>query len=211
MQARFKTYCQQWSADVSHIAEEKERMAYFQRRLPELLLDRDTVRAIMVSMTQGNKWPDLRQSGLFTHEILLYLDPGHRFSIRLYFHPAGTHTDIHDHTSWGVSGAPFGALSVIQYHCDGGIEQNHAHIRRIRQAVFKPGEVDLTLPWDQGIHQTGSGNDAPNVMISAYGRPGRRLYVHRFDAANGTVERIYPPRLLRRMLAKEVLEAFGAR
>ena len=62
-------------------------------------------------MARGRSWPDLRAAGLFAHEVLLYLDPGRRFSLRLYFHPAGEHTVIHDHTSWGVSGTPDGRYS----------------------------------------------------------------------------------------------------
>ncbi len=205
---RFQKYCQKWSSDIARIAKESDRIAYFQRHLPVLLLDQITVRSILASMTQGLKWPDLRQSGIFTHEILLYLDPGRRFSIRLYFHPPHTHTDIHDHTSWGISGTPFGRLSVIGYRCDGEIQQDRAPIHRTRQITLLPGEVDLTRPWDAGIHQTGSADDAPNVMISAYGRPGRRLYVNRFEADTGAVERIYPPRMLRRRLAEAALRAF---
>lgn len=57
-----------------------------------------------------------------------------------------------------------------------------------------------------GIHQTGSVDDALNVMISAYGHPGRRLYINLFEADTGKVERRYPARLQRRMLAKEALK-----
>ena len=61
-----------------------------------------------------------------------------------------------------------------------------------------------------GVHQTGSMDDTINVMISAYGRPGRRLYVHRIDPDTGAAERIYPPRLLRRMLARKALKEISS-
>jgi predicted metal-dependent enzyme (double-stranded beta helix superfamily) len=208
METQFHNYCRKWSDDIAQIGDEGERMAYFQRQLPELLLDRDTVRRVMMKTARGGRWPDLRRSGLFSHEVLLYLDPSRRFSIRLYFHPPQSHTDIHDHTSWGVSGTPFGRLSVINYTYKGDLRDEHVRLYRLHQKVLLPGEVDLTRPWDEGIHQTGSPDDRLNVMISAYGRPGRRLYINCFNAESGRVKRLYPPRLLRRMLAKEALAAF---
>lgn len=207
METQFDSYCRKWSADVSGITDDHQRMAYFQEHLPQLLLDRGTVRSVLNHMSCGRKWPDLRYGGLFSHEVLLYLDPSRRFSIRLYFHPPRTHTDIHDHTGWGVSGTPFGRLSVISYTCTGDIESGRVGIHRDEQRLLQPGEVDLTHPWMDGIHQTGSVDGAINVMISAYGRPGRRLYVHRIDADTGVAERIYPPRLLRRILAREALKS----
>ncbi|MEJ2153989.1 MAG: hypothetical protein P8X96_01495 [Desulfobacteraceae bacterium] len=210
MDAQFESYCRKWSADVSEIPDEQLRMAYFQKHLPQLLLDRETVQTILNHMIHGRKWPDLRYGGLFSHEVLLYLDPSRRFSIRLYFHPPHTHTAIHDHTGWGVSGSPFGRLSVISYTCTGGIESGRVGIHRQGQKILQPGEVDLTLPWLEGVHQTGSANNTLNIMISAYGRPGRRLYVNRIDADTGVAERIYPPRLLRRILAREALKMISS-
>ncbi len=208
MDAQFERYCRKWSADVAAISDDEKRMAYFEKQLPQLLLDRDAVHAVLTHMVRGKKWPDVRYSGLFNHEVMLYLDPSRRFSIRLYFHPPKTHTDVHDHTGWGVSGTPFGRLSVIGYSCEGDIETGRVQIRRDDQKILMPGEVDLTHPWMDGIHQTGSVDDTINVMISAYGRPGRRLYVHRIDPETGVAERIYPPRLLRRMLAKKAITAY---
>ena len=206
MDAQFERYCRRWSADVSQITDEKRRMAYFQEHLPQLLRDGETVLSVLNRMTRGRKWPDLRYGGLFSHEVLLYLDPSRRFSIRLYFHPPHAHTDVHDHTGWGVSGTPFGRLSVISYSCTGDPDNGRVDIHREEQRILQPGEVDLTPAWMDGIHQTGSMDDGVNVMISAYGRPGRRLYVQRFDPGTGAVERIYPSRLLRRMLAEEALK-----
>ena len=127
MDARFERYCLKWSADVAEIKDDGKRMAYFQEHLPHLLLDRDTIHAVLDHMKKGTVWPDLRYTGLFIHEVMLYLDPSRRFSIRLYFHPPHTHTDVHDHTGWGVSGTPFGRLSVIGYNCEGDIETGRVH------------------------------------------------------------------------------------
>jgi hypothetical protein len=115
---------------------------------------------------------------------------------------------IHDHTSWGISGCPAGRLSVISYRLEGQAGNGRAVPIPNAPVVLTPGQVTVTRPWDQGIHQTGSPDDDPSVMISVYGRPGRRLYVNTYDLQTGRVTRRYPPKLLRRMLAKQSLKIF---
>lgn len=207
MDPQLQNYCSRWTTHVAAMDEQDQdaRVSYFREQLPLLLLDHHVIRSVLKRMAQGRQWPDLRRPGIFNHEVLLYLDPSRRFSLRLYFHPPRTHTVIHDHTSWGISGTPFGKLSVISYTRNGKIKNGHARLYPKSQRVLAPGEVDLTLPWDDGIHKTGSADDRLNVMISIYGRPGRRLYVNRYDETSGRVERLYPPRLLRRNLAGEAL------
>ncbi len=190
---------------MDDITAEQDRMAYFKDQLPSLLLDRTAVEPVLENMANGRPWPDLRNAGLFANEIVLYLDPGRRFSIRLYLHPPNDHTVIHDHTSWGISGCPFGRLSVISFRLDGWDGNDRAVVTPRAPVVLTPGQVSATRPWDRGIHQTGSPDDDPSVMISAYGRPGRRLYINTYDRQTGRVTRRYPPKLLRRMLAGEAL------
>lgn len=206
MHPQFETYCKRWSADVARIAEQESRMAYFQEHLPALLLDRQTVRAVLTQINQGKTWLNLKKANLFSHEVRLYLDPSRRFSIRLYFHPPHTHTDIHDHTSWGVSGTPYGRLSVIRYDCEGDMAKGQVQLQRKEQKILQPGEVDLTHAWKPGIHQTGSVDDEVNVMISVYGAPGRRLYLNVFDGETGRVTRVYPRRMMLRRLAGDALD-----
>lgn len=193
---------------MDDITVEQDRMAYFRGQLPSLLLDREVVEPVLENMVKGRSWPNLRSPGLFVHEILLYMDPGRRFSLRLYLHPANGHTVIHDHSSWGISGCPAGRLSVISYRLDGRVGDDRAVLTPRAPVVLTPGQVTVTRPLDQGIHQTGSPDDDPSVMISVYGRPGRRLYVNTYDLQTGRVIRRYPTRLLRRMLAKESLRIF---
>ena len=199
--------CRRWSDEVAGINREEDRMAYFQKHLPELLLDRAAVLPVLENMAKGRPWPDLRDPGLFAHEVLLYLDPSRRFSLRAYFHPPHTHSDIHDHTSWGISGSPFGRLSVIGYACTEPDADGRVTLTRMRHVILPAGQVDVTLPWNRGVHQTGSPDDDMNMMLSVYGRPGRRLYIQIFHAATGEVRRRYPPKILRRMLARQTLAA----
>ena len=43
-------------------------------------------------------------------------------------------------------------------------------------------------------------------MISVYGSPMRRLYINRFDYKASKVEKQYPPRIKKKMLAAEALK-----
>jgi hypothetical protein len=43
-------------------------------------------------------------------------------------------------------------------------------------------------------------------MISIYGSPIRRPYINRFDYKANTVEKVYPPRIRKKMLAIEALK-----
>lgn len=208
MTPEIAAYCRKWSHAMDEITAEQDRMAYFQSHLPGLLLDHVCVKKILENMSKGRPWPDLKDPGLFAHEVLLYLDPGRRFSLRIYLHPPNDHTEIHDHTSWGISGCPVGSLSIITYQANRQATDNRVVLTKREPVILKPGQVTVTLPWDRGIHQTGSPDEVPSIMISVYGRPGRRLYVNTYDLQSGEVTRRYPPKLLRRRLAKDALHSF---
>jgi hypothetical protein len=44
-------------------------------------------------------------------------------------------------------------------------------------------------------------------MVSVYGTPLRRLFIQRFNLETGRVQRIFPPRVQKRMLAEQALKA----
>ena len=67
-------------------------------------------------------------------------------------------------------------------------------------------EIELTRPLNKGIHQTGNPVDGTTIMISVYGSPIRRLYINRFDYKANKVERLYPPRIKKKMLALQALK-----
>jgi hypothetical protein len=147
MNPEIASCCRRWSKAMDDIAVEQDRMAYFQEQLPSLLLDRAAVEPVLENMAKGRPWPDLRDPGLFAHELLLYLDPGRRFSLRLYLHPANDHTVIHDHSSWGISGCPAGRLSVITYRLDGRAGNDRGAVLTPRApVVLTPGQVTVTRP-----------------------------------------------------------------
>jgi predicted metal-dependent enzyme (double-stranded beta helix superfamily) len=200
--------CRKWAADVGAITKSQDRLAYFQDELPALLSNRALLEHLLKGLIIGNPYPDLRQETFFDNELILYRDPSRLFSLRLYIFGAGEHTSVHDHTSWGVSGSAFGKLEVVRYRReDKGADPGRAQLALLGNVLLRPGETEKTLPLDQGIHCTGNPAEGATLMVSVYGTPLRRLYIQRFNLETGSVHRVFPPRLKKRMLAEQALKA----
>jgi predicted metal-dependent enzyme (double-stranded beta helix superfamily) len=200
--------CRKWAADVGAIDNRQDRLAYFQDELPALLSKRALFEGVLKGITNGKPYPDVRQETFFDNEVILYRDPARLFSLRLYIFGAGEHTSVHDHTSWGVSGSAFGQLEVVRYRReDDGLNPDQAQLTLAGRLVLWPGEIETTLPLDQGIHSTGSTNEETTLMVSVYGTPLRRLYIQRFNLESGSVRRLFSPRLKKKMLAEQALKA----
>ena len=201
--------CKHWSESIEKISGDAERIKFFQDELPGFLGNQSLFVILLNNIKGGSPYPDLRQAQMIDDEILLYLHPGRLFSLRMFLYGAGDYTPIHDHNSWGVSGAAIGELGVIRYarEDDGAIE-GYARLRQTDRLKFQPGEIELTRPLNEGIHQTGNPGQGITIMISVYGSPVRRLYINRFDVEHDRVERLYPPRIKKKMLAAQALKNF---
>jgi predicted metal-dependent enzyme (double-stranded beta helix superfamily) len=199
--------CNRWSEAVEGIAGNAARMKYFQNELSGFLRNQAVFEKLLRNMKNGSPYPDLRQAQMIDDEILLYLNPRRLFSLRMFLYGPGDYTPIHDHSSWGVSGAAVGELGVIRYvrEDDGSVEA-YAQLLQAAPVYLQPGEIELTRPLNEGIHQTGNPVDGTTIMISIYGSPIRRPYINRFDYKANTVEKVYPPRIRKKMLAIEALK-----
>ncbi|UCF92268.1 MAG: hypothetical protein JSW39_29050 [Desulfobacterales bacterium] len=199
--------CARWSKSFEKFTDNAARIDFVRNELPALLGSRSLFIGILRSITRGATYPDLRQAMIFEDEMILYLQPQRLFSLRMFIYGPEDFTPVHDHTSWGVSGSALGDLSVVKYRRDDdGLQDGYARLRRMEQLTLKPGETDVTLPLNQGIHQTGNSTAATIIMISVYGRPLRRLYINRFDIENNRVYKMFPPRMKKRRLAQQALE-----
>jgi len=206
LQKQLQMICQTWAAAIKTIGGREGRIAFFEAELPALLVNRPLFEGVLKGILSGSPYPDLRQETLFGNELILYLDPGRMFSLRLYLFGPGEHTSVHDHTSWGVFGSAFGKLEVVRYRReDDGTDPDQAQLSLSRRLVLRPGETETTLPFDQGIHRTGNPGDGTTLMVSVYGTPLRRLYIQRFNLENGRVHRVFPPRIKKRILAEQAL------
>jgi predicted metal-dependent enzyme (double-stranded beta helix superfamily) len=201
--------CKRWSDSIENISGDAARIEFFKSELPDFLKNRSVFEKLLNDIKAGKPYPDLRQAQMIDDEILLYLNPKRLFSLRMFLYGPAAYTPIHDHNSWGVSGSAMGELGVIRYaREDDGSVETYARLRPEASVRLKPGEIELTRPLNEGIHQTGNPGTGTTLMISVYGSPIRRLYINRFDYEHNRVERLYPPRIKKRMLAAQALKHF---
>ncbi|MGD2188054.1 MAG: cysteine dioxygenase family protein [Desulfobacterales bacterium] len=204
--------CHRWSHAVESISSGAARIELFQNELPVFLRNQAVFEQLLKNIKDGRPYPDLRQAQMIDDEILLYLNPKRLFSLRMFLYGPGDYTPIHDHSSWGVSGAAIGELGVIRYiREDDGSVEGYAQLLQSAPVYLQPGEIELTRPLNEGIHQTGNPVDGTTIMISVYGSPIRRLYINRFDDKANKVEKLYPPRIKKKMLAAQALDHFSAK
>ena len=201
--------CDSWTKMFEEQRDDAARIEFIRAELPALLLNEGLFTGILENLARGGNYPDIRQAQMFEDEMLLYLNPKRLFSIRMFLYGANDYTPIHDHNSWGVSGSALGDLGVVKYHReDDGSVEGFARLTRTEHRTLKPGETEVTLPLDQGIHQTGNPQGEITIMISVYGSPIRRLFVNRFDLTENKVYKLYPPRIKKKMLAGKALQRF---
>lgn len=209
MPAQLLAICRRWSEDLIQLNGEKDRMQYVQNELSVLLQSRDIFIELLGNIAGGNPYPDTRQAQLFEDEILLYLNIKPMFSIRMFIYEPGFYTPIHDHNSWGVIGSAVGKIGVKKYvREDDGTKPGFARLRKSEDLILEGSQTDIALPLNQGIHQTGNADSQTSIMVSVYGRPIRKVYIHRFDLEAQTVLRLYPPRIKKRLLASQALDVF---
>ena len=206
--AELKHICNQWSEDLQGFNAAADRMAYIESALPKLLHNRALFIDILSHAAEGRSYPNIRRATLFRDEFLLYLDPSNRFSLRMYIYTPNRYTPVHDHNSWGVYANITGQLEVIRYRReDDGKRKGFAVLRETARIRMHPGDTECVLPLNGGIHQTGNAAGQTTVMVNVYGRPLRRLHINTFDIKTGRITPRYPPRIHKKRLAKQALNA----
>jgi predicted metal-dependent enzyme (double-stranded beta helix superfamily) len=200
--------CSRWAKKIATIDIIQARIEYIKIELPGLLWDKALFAKILKNITQGSTYPNIRQAMMFDNEYLLFLDGGRRFSLRMFIYEPGVYTLIHDHNSWGVTGNISGTLEVLKFNReDDGTNKTFACLRESDRYTLVPGETEVTLPLNQGIHKTGNPTQETITMISVYGPPVRRQYINGYDLENNRVYKIFPPKLKKKNLASQALQA----
>jgi predicted metal-dependent enzyme (double-stranded beta helix superfamily) len=198
--------CECWSGSIENISGDAARIDFFKNELPDFLRQQAVFEKLLNNIKAGKPYPDVRQAQMIDEEILLYLNPQRLFSLRMFLYGPADYTPIHDHNSWGVSGSALGQLGVIRYtREDDGTVEGYARLRQAASVRLPPGEIELTRPLNEGIHQTGNPGPGITLMISIYGSPLRRLYINRFEYEHNRVYKLYPPRIKKKMLAAQAL------
>jgi hypothetical protein len=208
VQEKLFELCQRWSEAVLQQNDPEDRLAFFGTELPGLLVQRELFGGILEGIITGGRYPDIRQATLFDNEFSLYRDRGQRFSVWMYLYGPGEYTPVHDHNSWGVSGSVLGEWEVVRYRReDDGCDPSAARLALTGRQLLQPGQTEVTGAFDEGIHKTGNPSAESLIMISVYGRTRRRRFLRQFDPDTGRVQAICLPRVRKRRLAEQALQA----
>lgn len=94
------------------------------------------------------------------------------YSLQVFVWPAGSRTQIHDHTSWGAYICVVGSLLEERYQrLDDGLLEGHARLKKVwRLRWSREDGVSTVLPYDEGIHRVGNsvGNLGADMAISVH-------------------------------------------
>lgn len=92
-------------------------------------------------------------------------------SLQVFVWPAGTRTQIHDHTSWGAYCCVVGSVFEERYErLDDGLRLDHACLKKAWQLSWSRGDgVSTVLPYDEGIHRVGNPGGKTTISMHLYG------------------------------------------
>jgi len=140
------------------------------------------------------------------NDILLYRAPDGLFSVRAFVWEPGVNYPIHDHGAWGIVGACINRIRERKYQrLDDGSREGYAEVGLKADAALSPSETTYVLPLDEGIHQMEALDGKTAVTIHVYGRPVRKGFIQFFDPVNRRVQKMYPPQVLKKILAIRTL------
>lgn len=93
------------------------------------------------------------------------------YSLQVFVWPAGTETQIHDHTSWGAYCCVVGSVLEERYErLDDGSRLDHARLKKVWQLSWSREDgASTVLPYDEGIHRVGNAGDSPAISVHLYG------------------------------------------
>lgn len=173
--------------------------------LGEFLSDPIWLQEVLRRMLQDRKFYTHQEPTIYPNEIFLHRNSDPYFSVLIYLWEPKTSSAIHDHTSWGLVGTMLRPMRETTYQRldDGGVE-GFAELKEDSTRILQPGETTSVLPLDQGIHLM-EPVDSFSVTLNVYGKSVRQGFIQFFDPARRKVQRIYPPRLFKRILAIRTL------
>lgn len=192
------------------LLQEKKDLSRFipegQTLLGELLRDPGWFRSYLEKLILDPDYLKAQEPSIYPNEVTLYRSPDRDFSIQVYFWEPRSTSSIHDHGSWGIVGAMIYPIRERKYRrLDDGKTAGRAELEETSRLLLKPGETTYVLPLDAGIHLMEAPEDHGSVSLSVYGRSIRYGYIQFFDLNRNTVRRVYPPRLLKKVLAIRTL------
>lgn len=195
---------------LSALQQEKKELSQFipegRALLGELLEDSTWFRSYLEKLILDPDFLKAQEPSIYPNEVTLYRSPDRAFSIQAYFWEPRTTSAVHDHGSWGIVGAMICPVRERKYRrLDDGKTAGRAELEETSRSWIKPGETTFVLPLNEGIHLMEAPEERGSVSLSVYGRSVRYGYIQFFDLNRKTVRRVYPPRLLKKVLAIRTL------
>jgi predicted metal-dependent enzyme (double-stranded beta helix superfamily) len=174
--------------------------------LGELIKDPTWFREYLERLILDPEFLNAQEPSIYPNEVTLYRSPDRAFLIQVYFWEPRTTSAVHDHGSWGIVGALVHPVRERKYRrSDDGKTEGKAELEEISRAWIQPGETTWVLPLNDGIHLMEAPEEKGAVTLSVYGRSVRYGFIQFFDLNRKTVRRVYPPRVLKKVLAIRTL------
>lgn len=174
--------------------------------LGELLKDSTWFRVYLERLILDSEFLDRQEPSIYPNEVTLYRSPDRTFSVLAYFWEPRSTSAVHDHGSWGIVGGMIFPVHERKYRrLDDGKTEGRAKLEETSRSWINPGETTFVLPLDEGIHLMEAPAEHGSVSLSVYGRSVRYGYIQFFDLHREAVRRVYPPRLLKKILAVRTL------
>ncbi|HET6261036.1 MAG TPA: cysteine dioxygenase family protein, partial [Chloroflexia bacterium] len=111
------------------------------------------------------------------------------YSLQVFVWPAGTGTQIHDHTSWGAYCCVAGSVLEERYErLDDGSQPEYAHLKKAWQLSWgREDGVSTVLPYEEGIHSVGNPGAKTASSVHLYGPQKGDLDGRDYDASRDYV------------------------
>jgi len=198
-------FCGKCRENLNTMTENQSRIDFMRNLLPELLRQKQLIGTILAGIVERRTYPDINYPTMFDSEFILYTDPDHLFSIRMFLWGPGEYDPIHDHNSWGVIGPVTGKLEVVNYRrLDDGSREEYAHLVETDRRLVSPGDTYFVLPLNVGIHRTGNPSTDTIIQMSIYGEGQTvRDHINGYDIDSNRCYPIYAPKVRKRRLAAQ--------
>jgi predicted metal-dependent enzyme (double-stranded beta helix superfamily) len=203
-------FCQRFETVLKGNPPQAEFLKAGRELLQELLRDPRWFGDFLGRLIHDRKFYNQQEPTFYPNEITLHRCSAPYFSVLAYIWEPHSSSSIHDHGSWGLVGALIEKVKETQYRrLDNGEVDGYAELQEVSSRIIEPGETTFVLPLDKGIHQMES-REQLAVSLNVYGKSIRPGYIQFFYPSQKKVERVYPPKLFKKILAIRALGSISA-
>ena len=176
------------------------------RLVGELTSEVEWFREILERLVMDRQYLDGQRVSIWPNEVTVYRSPDRSFVILSYLWEPRTADTVHDHGSWGIiSQLVNHAMERKFRRLDDGGREGYAELEETSSRVIEPGDTTCVLPLNEGIHQMVNLTDGIAVSVNVYGNVIRKGYVQYFYPETRSVQRVYPPRTSKKVMAIRTL------